>query len=78
MLRDSGVLADGQDTCGGDHSSFADDECTIVKGGVFKEDVLYESCGHLCVESFAGIDDLFEGFRSGEHDEGTGFGAMSS
>ena len=62
VLRYGSVLADGQDTCGSYHSSFADDECAIVKGGVFKEDVLYESCGHLCVESFAGIDDLFEGF----------------
>ena len=74
VLRDLGILANRQDACCSYHSSFANHECTIVEGGVFKEDILYESCGHLGIEFFTGIDDLFEGVCSGEHDEGSGFG----
>ena len=74
VLRYVLVLADGQDTCSGQHFAVTNDQCTVVKRCVFKEYILYQTRGHLRIQALTCIDDLFEAAGTGQHDECAGLG----
>ena len=74
MLRNGLVLADRQDTGGSEHLTVANNECTVMQGGILKENILYQSCRYLCIETLTGIDYFFEAASTGYDNESTGFG----